>query len=156
MPGERSVILTAEGKSDLEQELKTLRTVKMPELAQRIQELTMDGDVSDNSEYEDTKEQLVIFEVRVREIENLLRHAQVASNIREKGVVQFGSHFTLVDENGERESWTLVSPEEANTLHGKISTQSPVGAAVLGKRVGDNVIVRAPGGETTFTVERVE
>ena len=116
----------------------------------------MDGDVSDNSEYEDTKEQLVFFEVRVREIENLLRHAQVASKTREKDVVQFGSHVTLVDDNGERESWTLVSPEEANTLHGKISTQSPVGAAVLGKRVGDNVIVRAPGGETTFTVERVE
>ncbi len=156
MPGERSVILTAEGKSDLEQELKTLRTVKMPELAQRIQELTMDGDVSDNSEYEDTKEQLVFFEVRVREIENLLRHAQVATKTRENGVVQFGSHVTLVDENGERDSWTLVSPEEANTLHGKISTQSPVGAAVLGKRVGEHVIVRAPGGETTFTVERVE
>lgn len=156
MPGERSVILTAEGKVDLEQELKTLRTVKLPAVAQRIQELTMDGDVSDNSEYEDTKEELVIIEARVREIENLLRHAQVATKSNVVGVVQFGSHVTLLDESGEREAWTLVSPEEANTLHGKISTQSPVGAAVLGKRVGDKVIVRAPGGETTFTVERVE
>lgn len=156
MPGERSVILTAEGKLDLEQELKMLRTVKLPAVAQRIQELTMDGDVSDNSEYEDTKEELVIIEARVREIENLLRHARVATKSAAMDVVQFGSQVTLVDENGERETWTLVSPEEANTLHGKISTQSPVGAAVLGKRVGDNVIVRAPGGETTFTVERVE
>ena len=156
MPGERSVMLTAEGKTDLEHELKMLRTVKMPEVAQRIQELTMDGDVSDNSEYEDTKEQLVIIEARVREIENLLRHARVATKSNETDVIQFGSQFTLVDETGERESWTLVSPEEANTLHGKISTQSPVGAAVLGKRVGDTVIVRAPGGETTFTVEHVE
>ena len=133
-----------------------LRTVKLPAVAQRIQELTMDGDVSDNSEYEDTKEELVIIEARVREIENLLRHARVATKSAAMDVVQFGSQVTLVDENGERETWTLVSPEEANTLHGKISTQSPVGAAVLGKRVGDNVIVRAPGGETTFTVERVE
>jgi transcription elongation factor GreA len=156
MPGERSVILTADGKSDLEQELKMLRTVKLPEVAQRIQELTMDGDVSDNSEYEDTKEQLVIIEARVREIENLLRHATIATKSGAMDVVQFGSQVTLVDDNGERESWTLVSPEEANTLHGKISTQSPVGAAVMGKRVGDKVIVRAPGGETTFTVERVE
>jgi transcription elongation factor GreA len=156
MPGERSVILTAEGKSDLEQELNMLRTVKLPEVAQRIQELTMDGDVSDNSEYEDTKEQLVIIEARVREIENLLRHARIATKSGAMDVVQFGSQVTLLDDSGERESWTLVSPEEANTLHGKISTQSPVGAAVLGKRVGDKVIVRAPGGETTFTVERVE
>lgn len=156
MPGERSVILTAEGKSDLEHELKMLRTIKLPEVAQRIQELTMDGDVSDNSEYEDTKEQLVIIEARVREIENLLRHARIATKSGAMDVVQFGSQVTLVDESGERESWTLVSPEEANTLHGKISTQSPVGAAVMGKRVGDRVIVRAPGGETTFTVERVE
>ncbi len=156
MPGERSVILTAEGKVDLEQELKTLRTVKLPEVAQRIQELTMDGDVSDNSEYEDTKEELIIVEARVREIENLLRHARVVTKNASVDAVQFGSQVTLVDDSGERESWTLVSPEEANTLHGKISTQSPVGAAVLGKRVGDKVIVRAPGGETTFTVERVE
>ena len=156
MPGERSVILTAEGKGDLEQELKMLRTVKLPAVAQRIQELTMDGDVSDNSEYEDTKEELIIIEARVREIENLLRHARVATKSASMDVVQFGSQVTLVDESGERESWTLVSAEEANTLHGKISTQSPVGAAVLGKRVGDKVIVRAPGGETTFTVERVE
>ena len=156
MPGERSVILTADGKVDLEQELKTLRTVKLPDVAQRVQELTMDGDVSDNSEYEDTKEELIIVEARIREIENLLRHARVATKSGEIGVVQFGSHVTLVDETGERESWILVSPEEANTLHGKISTQSPVGAAVLGKRVGEKVIVRAPGGETTFTVEQVE
>ncbi len=156
MPGERSVILTADGKVDLEQELNSLRTVKLPAVAQRIQELTMDGDVSDNSEYEDTKEELVIIEARVREIENLLRHARVATKSGAMDVVQFGSHVTLVDDSGEREAWTLVSPEEANTLHGKISTQSPVGAAVLGKRAGEKVIVRAPGGETTFTVERVE
>ncbi len=156
MPGERSVILTADGKVDLEQELKSLRTVKLPAVAQRIQELTMDGDVSDNSEYEDTKEELIIIEARIREIENLLRHARVAVKNADMDVVQFGSHVTLVDDSGEREAWILVSPEEANTLHGKISTQSPVGAAVLGKRVGEKVIVRAPGGETTFTVERVD
>ncbi len=128
----------------------------MPAVAQRIQELTMEGDVSDNSEYEDTKEELVIIEARVREIENLLRHARVATKSNDIDLVQFGSQVTLIDEQGERETWTLVSPEEANALHGKISTQSPVGAAVLGKRVGDKVIVRAPGGETTFKVERVE
>lgn len=156
MPVDRTVILTAEGKEELERELKLLRTVKLPDVTRRIQELTLDGDVSDNSEYEDTKEELIIIEARMREIENLLRHVQVIARSESPDTVQIGARFTLVDDAGERESWTLVSPEEANTLHGKISTQSPVGAAVMGKRVGDQIVVRAPGGETTFTVEKVE
>jgi transcription elongation factor GreA len=156
MPVERAVILTAEGKFDLEQELHMLRTVKRPAVSAQIQELTMDGDVSDNSEYEDTKEEFIFIEARMREIENLLRHARVAEKNESPDVAQFGAHVTLVDENGVEESWTLVSQEEANTLHGKISTKSPVGAAILGKRVGDKVIVRAPGGESTFTVKMIE
>jgi transcription elongation factor GreA len=155
MSVERAVMLTAEGKVDLEQELHTLRTVKRPEMAARIQELTMDGDVSDNSEYEDTKEELMLIEARMREIENLLRHARVAEKSDSPDEAQFGSEVTLVDEYGVEETWKLVSQEEANTLHGKISIKSPVGAAVLGKRVGDKVIVRAPGGESTFTVKLI-
>lgn len=156
MAGERTIILTADGKQDLERELHLLRTVKLPLVTTQIQALTLDGDVSDNSEYEDTKEDLIIIEARIREIENVLRHAQVVSHGAAHDVVQLGSHVTLTDDVGETESWILVSPEEANTLHRKISTESPVGAALLGKRVGDIVIVRAPGGETTFTIHRVE
>jgi transcription elongation factor GreA len=156
MAGERTVILTADGKEDLERELHLLHTVKLPMVTARIQELTHDGDVSDNSEYEDTKEELVHIEVRIREIENVLRRAQVMPHGGVHEVVGLGSRMTLMDESGDTETWTLVSPEEANTLHGKISTESPVGAALVGKRVGDIVAVRAPGGETTFTVHRVE
>jgi transcription elongation factor GreA len=156
MAGERTVILTADGKQDLERELHLLRTVKLPLVTAQIQELTLDGDVSDNSEYEDTKEELIIIEARIREIENVLRHAQVMAPAAAHDVIGLGSHVTLADESGEAETWILVSPEEANTLHRKISTESPVGAALIGKRVGDRVLVRAPGGETTFTVHRVE
>jgi transcription elongation factor GreA len=156
MAGERTVILTADGKQDLERELHLLRTVKLPLVTAQIQELTLDGDVSDNSEYEDTKEELVIIEARIREIENVLRHAQVVAHGAAQDVIGLGSRVTLADESGEAESWILVSPEEANTLHRKISTESPVGAALFGKRVGDTVVVRAPGGETMFTIHRVE
>ena len=76
MPGERPVILTADGKEDLEHELELLRSVKMPAVTDRIQQLSLDGDVSDNSEYEDTKEELMLIEARIREINNLLRRAQ--------------------------------------------------------------------------------
>jgi transcription elongation factor GreA len=125
-------------------------------VARRIHELTSDGDVSDNSEYEETKEELVIIEARIRELENLLRRAKVVARGEATDIVQFGSTVTLRDEFDETDRWTLVSPQEANTLHGTISTESPVGAAVMGKRVGDSVVVIAPGGETTFTIEKVE
>lgn len=156
MASERAVSLTVEGKADLERELETLRTIKLPELATRVQELSLDGDVSDNSEYEDTKEELIITEARVREIENLLRRVKVLEPVLNTGVVQLGSTVTIVDETGEAETWTLVSPEEANATHGKISTESPVGAALYGKRVGDTVVVQAPGGETQFEIRSVE
>lgn len=156
MASERTVTLTAEGKADLERELNHLRTVKLPAVTVRIQELSMDGDVSDNSEYEDTKEELIHIEARIREIENLLRRAQVIARDSSQGIVQFGSRVTLVDETGQQETWTVVSPEEANTMLGRISTDSPVGAALLGKRAGDTVVVRAPGGETSFTIETVD
>lgn len=156
MASERAVILTVEGKEDLERELHQLRTVKLPDVTARIQELSLDGDVSDNSEYEDTKEERIHIEARIREIENLMRRVQVISPRDSTGVVQLGSKVTLVDDTGETETWTLVSPEEANTMVGKISTESPVGAALLGKRVGDSVAVRAPGGETTFSIQSVD
>ncbi len=156
MASDSPVILTEQGKVGLERELEQLRTEKHPSVARRIQELTSDGDVSDNSEYEETKEELVIIEARMREIEHILRRAKVVARGEATDVVQFGSTVTLRDEYGETDTWTLVSPQEANTLHGTISTESPVGSSVMGKRVGESVVVSAPGGDTTFTIEKVE
>lgn len=156
MASDSPVILTEQGKEGLEQELEQLRNEKHPAIAYRIQELTSDGDVSDNSEYEETKEELVRVEARMREIEHILRRAKVVARGEASDVVQFGSTVTLSDEFGETDTWTIVSPQEANTLHGTISTESPVGAAVMGKQVGDSVVVSTPGGETTFTIEKVE
>lgn len=156
MASDSPVILTEQGKHGLEKELEQLRTEKHPAIAYRIQELTSDGDVSDNSEYEETKEELVIVEARIREIEHILRRAKVVARSEASDIVQFGSTVTLSDEFGETDTWTIVSPQEANTLHGTISTESPVGAAVMDKQVGDSVVVTTPGGETTFTIEKVE
>jgi transcription elongation factor GreA len=156
MASDSPVILTEQGKEGLERELEKLRTEKHPAVARRIQELTSDGDVSDNSEYEETKEELVIIEARIREIQHLLRRAKVVARGEATDVVQFGSTVTIRDEFEETDTWTLVSPQEANTLHGTISTESPVGSALMGKRVGDTVVVTAPGGETSFTIEKVE
>lgn len=155
MATEPQILLTPQGKSDLERERDTLRDVKRPALMQHIQELTSDGDVSDNSEYEDVKEELIQLEGRIREIVNVLQDARVVAHADSKGVVIFGSVVTLVDSDNEEETWTIVGPQEANPRNGKISDISPVGAALLGKRKGNKVKVAAPGGETVFTIKDV-
>lgn len=156
MVRERPVVLTLEGKAQLEHELEQLRTVKVPMLVSRLQQLSNEGDISDNSEYEDTKEELVLAEARIREIEHILRRAQVISQEGRRDVVQLGSRVTVVDDEGITETWVIVGPEEANAMHGRISIESPVGAALLGKRAGDTVVVQAPGGETRFTIQQVD
>jgi len=156
MVRERPVVLTLEGKAQLEHELEHLRTVKVPQLVSRLQQLSTEGDISDNSEYEDTKEELVLAEARIREIEHILRRAQVMTHERSHDVVQLGSRVTIADEEGTVETWVIVSPEEANAMQGRISVESPVGSALLGKRPGETVIVNAPGGETRLTVQHVE
>ncbi len=156
MVRERPVVLTLEGKTQLEHELEQLRTVKVPMLVARLQQLSTEGDISDNSEYEDTKEELVLAEARIREIEHILRRAQVMTHERRHDLVQLGSRVTVIDEEGATETWVIVSPEEANAMQGRISIESPVGAALLGKRPGDTVVVRAPGGETRLMIERVD
>ena len=156
MVRERPVVLTLEGKAQLEHELEQLRTVKVPTLVSRLQQLSTEGDISDNSEYEDTKEELVLAEARIREIEHILRRAQVITQEGSRDVVQLGSRVTVIDDEGITETWVIVGPEEANAMHGRISIESPVGAALLGKRAGDTVVVQAPGGETRFTIQQVD
>lgn len=156
MVRERPIVLTPEGKAALEQELEQLRQVKLPMLLQQLQQLSTEGDISDNSEYEDTKEELVLTEARIREIEHILRRAQTVSPTGPRDEVHLGSRVTVVDEEGITETWVIVSPEEANAAQGRISIESPVGAALLGQRVGTTVVVQAPGGEMRLTIQRIE
>ena len=156
MAKDRTVRLTPAGKARLAEELQTLLSVKKPALAARIQEATEHGDVSDNSEYEEIKEGYVLIEARIRELEQTLERAEVIEAHSPDGVVGLGSVVTLRSDDGEEETWTLVSREEANTLDGTISTDSPVGRALIGCRVGDSPTVKTPGGEIVFTVLRVD
>jgi transcription elongation factor GreA len=143
MATEERIMLTPEGKLDLEQEHALLRDTKRPQVLQRIQELSSDGDVSDNSEYEDVKEELIQLDSRIREIEQILAFAEILEREESDGSVVFGSVVTLVDEEGEEETWTIVGPQEANPRQGRISNVSPVGAALRGKRAGDTITVSA-------------
>jgi transcription elongation factor GreA len=148
--------LTPNGKTELEREHDLLRETKRPELLARIQELSAEGDVSDNSEYEDVKEELVQLESRIRDIENILKDAEIIEPADSGGLIQFGSTVTIVDNENFEETWTIVGEHESNPRLGKISDKSPVGAALLGKRAGDMVVVSAPGGETEFMIKDVK
>jgi transcription elongation factor GreA len=152
---QRTVQLTASGKVRLEAELASLRDERRPLLAARIQEATEGGDVSDNAEYEDLKEEWVGLEARIQELQQTLAHAEVIERTAPAGVVGLGSEVTLRSDDGEEETWILVSPEEANTLDRRISTESPVGRAVLGCRAGDTASVKTPAGTMLYTVVAV-
>ena len=148
----QTVWLTQAGKGRLEEELQDLRTRRRPELHARIQEATESGDISDNSEYEELKDEWASLEARIFDLEQTLDNSEIIQREDGDEVVGLGSTVTLRSDDGEEETWILVSPQEANTLDGTISTESPVGRAIMGCRAGDAATVRTPGGAMIFTV----
>ena len=151
----QTVWLTEAGKSRLEDELQDLRTRRRPELHARIQEATESGDISDNSEYEELKDEWASLEARIFELEQTLEHSEIIQRQEGDEVVGLGSTVTLRSDDGEEETWILVSPQEANTLDGTISTESPVGRAIVGCRSGDAATVPTPSGAIVYTVVTV-
>ena len=151
----QTVWLTEAGKVRLEEELHDLRTRRRPDLHARIQEATESGDISDNSEYEELKDEWSSLEARIFELEQTLDNSEIIQRQEGSEVVSLGSTVTLRSDDGEEETWILVSPQEANTLDGTISTESPVGRAIVGCRAGDSATVRTPSGAIVFTVVTV-
>jgi transcription elongation factor GreA len=155
MSTERIVQLTAVGKARLEEELAELRE-RRRELYRNVQDANTNNEASDSSEYEEIKDDLVYTEARVRDLEKLLETAEVIEEGSPDGVVALGSHVTVAFDDGETETWVIVSPEEASATEGRVSTDSPVGQALLGSRDGDTISVLTPGGEVAYTVVSVK
>ncbi len=151
MVRDQVVQLTPEGRQRLTDELENLRTVKLPELTARIQDANEHGDISDNSEYEELKEELVLTDARIHELEFLLEKAEDIAPPA-KGTVGLGSTVTLRSDDGEVDTWRLVSPQEADTRVGAISTDSPVGRAMIGLKVGDTTDVSTPAGVISYSI----
>ncbi len=156
MVQERVVQLTAGGKAKLEEELRLLRDERKPSLTARIYEANEHGDVTDNGEFEELKEELIVTEARIANLEQLLTRAEIIETGRSDGTVQLGSRVKLSSDDGEEETWLLVSPEEANSMGGSISTESPVGRALIGCHEGDSATVITPAGSIVYTVLTVE
>ena len=156
MASEKLIMLTPEGKSELLNEAGVLRTIKRPQILERIHDLSSAGDVSDETDYDNAKDELMHLDARVREILNIIEDAKIIEHADPDGVVAFGSTVTVSDGGGEEDTWTIVGPQEANSRLRKISNVSPVGSALLGKRMGESVTVKAPGGEIVFHIKNVQ
>lgn len=146
--------LTAEGKAKLEDEYRELTEVKRPELASKLKDAIAQGDLKENADYHDAKEQQAFMEGRIKELESLLRNAVVISEgANAKGRIVIGSEVTVTEEGEDvPETYKIVGAAEANPAQGKISNESPLGAALLNKKKGDKVIIDSPDGKTRFKI----
>lgn len=153
MPADRATPLTAAGKAALESELETLLR-RRSEVVARIASTRSEGDLSENAGYHQAREDQSRLEGRVAEIEAQLRTAVLIDEGGGDGSVRLGSTVTVADEFGETD-YIIVGPAEADPGSGRLSHESPVGSALIGRRAGDRVAVQAPGGERTITVTKV-
>lgn len=145
--------LTPEGIQALKDELADLTTNKRNEIAQRLKEAKADGDLSENAMYDAARDEQSFVEGRIAEIEHILKHASVITN-KSGGVVGLGSRVHVELEEGEQK-YVIVGSTEANPDEGKISDQSPIGRALLGKKAGDEVSVEVPSGTITYKIKNV-
>lgn len=150
----KEVILTPEGLKKLEEELETLKSVKRREVAERIKVAIGYGDISENSEYDDAKNDQAFIEGRVITLEKMLRNARIINSDEvDTNVVSIGSIVTLQDvEFKEIIEYTIVGTAESDPSNNKISNESPVGRAILGKKKGSTVDVNVPAGIIQYKI----
>ncbi|HLF25481.1 MAG TPA: transcription elongation factor GreA [Anaerolineae bacterium] len=148
--------LTPEGKRKLEEELALLTTTKRQELADRLHTAIRQGDLSENADYIQAKEEQAFVEGRIRDIQRMLRNVALIEE-QSGGEVRIGSKIT-VNEDGtdDPETFMLVGAAEADPAKGRISNESPLGQALMGKKVGDTVRIKAPAGEMVFKIVAIE
>ena len=152
----KTIKITDEGLKKLKEELETLKTEGRADIAEKIKVARGYGDLSENSEYDEAKNEQAKLEARIVEIEAMLKNVEIIEDIKGKAkTVVIGVKVKVIDEEfGEEEEYRVVGSTEANSREGKISDESPMGKALLGKKIGDEVTVEAPGGE--FKVKILE
>ena len=147
---QRDVLLTPEGLDKLKDEIEHLSTVKRREVAERIKEAREFGDISENSEYDDAKNEQAMLEARIASLEEKLRSASVIDAAElDSNVVRVGSLVSVKDEgSGKSLKYTIVGSTEANPSENRLSNESPVGKGLLGRKKGDTVKVQLPNGKS--------
>lgn len=154
---EKKNLMTYEGLKKLEDELQELKVVRRKEVAQKIKEAREQGDLSENAEYDAAKDEQRDIEARIEEIEKILKNAEVADDeSTKKGVISLGCTVKVLDmEFDEELEFKLVGSTEAKSLDSKISNESPLGKALIGKKTGDVITVESPSGDMNYKVLKV-
>ena len=152
---EKEIYLTSEGFLKLEEELDELKKVKRPEIIIAIKEARALGDLSENAEYSSARDNQAKIEARIKEIEYTLEHATIIENNND-GKVRVGSCVTVrYDGDDEEEEYTIVGTNEADPFSNKISNESPIAVAILGKKQGEMVSVESPNGNFDIEIIKV-
>ncbi len=152
----QETFLTPEGHRRLEEELDHLKNVRRPEVAAAIHEAKMDGDVSENAGYDEAKRQQAFLEGRIMTIESMLKNAVLIETDGPSDTVILGSRVTVVEDGFEPETYTIVGSVEANPGDGRISNESPLGKALIGRKVGDTVAFQAPAGQVAMKLVSID
>lgn len=153
---EKPVFLTEEGRVKLEKELEHLCTVRRPEIAQHIHHAKEEGDITENAGYDEAKNEQAFVEGRILTINSMLKNAQIIKRHGPASEVCLGIKVTVAEPGEESEAYTIVGSAEADPSNGFISNESPVGQALMGHKVGDEVAVSTPGGSFSFKIIALE
>lgn len=152
---DQKVYISKNGLEKFKQELHELKTVKRKEVIERIEKAKELGDLSENAEYAAAKDEQAFIEGRILELQDLISRAEVINEGRRVDIVRVGSKVK-VKNNGEEIEYEIVGVAEADPLSGKISNESPLGKAFLGKKVGDSVQIQVPKGIVTYKVLEIK
>ncbi len=153
---EKPIFLTPEGRSKLEQELEYLRNVKRHEVAAAIHSAKEEGDIMENSAYDAAKEQQAFVEGRIMSLETMLKNAVMIDPNRVSDMVGMGCYVKVVERGSKAdEVYQIVGSAEADPTKGRISNESPVGRALMGKKKGDEIAVKIPAGERHLKVVEI-
>lgn len=152
---EERTYITQEGLDKLKEELHLIKTQKRKEVALRIKEAQELGDLSENAEYAEAKDEQAKIDGRILELEELIPNVTLIQKSKSTGTVNIGSTLLVRDEKGKEYSYTIVGPSEVDPLKGKISNESPMGKAFLNKKIGDTVEVQVPKGVIPFEILKI-
>lgn len=154
---EKPQYLTREGLEQLQKRLEYLKTVRRPEVAERLKQALEDGgELTENTEYEDAKNEQAFVEAEITRATSILRHAQIIDETTGANEVAIGTRVTIAEKGtDDAETYLIVGPAESNPEQGKISFESPLGSALMGKKVKDKVTIKAPDGDITFVIKKI-
>jgi len=155
---EKEIVLTAEGLRKLEEELDHLKTVHRQEVNERIRQAKEFGDITENAEYEDAKQEQAFVEGRILKLESMIRNARLIDESEyASGEVHLGAVVKVKDLDHNRVfEFTIVGSAESDPVNHRISNESPIGRALMGKKKGDEVVVNTPKGSVTYKIEQIK